>query len=109
MTVTKGGLLRVVAGKNRVGGLVDGDRLSGKGSLGTGKVNNLNHTQISRNTISKAEHNDISGDNFASRDLGLGSVTDDDGITGKHGLEGLSSLLGRTFLDNSDGGVDAEN
>ena len=108
LSVSKRNLLRIAFSLDNVDTLVDGDGFTSKGGFGASKVVCLNHTQIGRNTVSETEDNDITGDNQVGGDLGFSSVTDDDGITGKHSLQGLSSLFGGTFLNNSNGGVDTE-
>mmetsp|Transcript_14088 Transcript_14088/g.38770 ORF Transcript_14088/g.38770 Transcript_14088/m.38770 type:complete len:974 (+) Transcript_14088:288-3209(+) len=87
--------------------LVDWHGLTGEGGLGAGKVADLNHAKVGWDTVSQAEHDDVSWDDEVSGDLGLLPVTDDDGVGRKHGLEGLGGLLGGTLLDDSDGGVDS--
>jgi hypothetical protein len=85
---------------------VDGNGFSGKGGLGTCKVIRIKHTQIRWHTVTKIKDDDVTGNDQISCHFGVFSITDDNGITRKHSLQSLGSLLSRTFLNDSDGGID---
>jgi hypothetical protein len=58
LTVSKRDLLWVL-GVDLAGDFLDRGGLSGEGSLQTGKVGHLNHTNISRNAVTKVDNDDI--------------------------------------------------
>jgi hypothetical protein len=107
VTVSKGSRRRVVRCDD-VDSLVNGDRLSSQGSFGTGQLPDFDHAQIGGHTVTKRKNNDITGNNLGAWDPGFFSITDDDSITGKHRCQGFSGFFGRTFLDDTNGGVDTD-
>ena len=87
---------------------VNGDRLSSESSLLTGKVGGRNDTHIARNLVSKAKHDDITGNDLIGGDHHLLSVALDTSITRKHVLQRFRSFLSGTLLIDSDAGVQTE-
>mmetsp|Transcript_14771 Transcript_14771/g.35634 ORF Transcript_14771/g.35634 Transcript_14771/m.35634 type:complete len:578 (-) Transcript_14771:202-1935(-) len=104
MTVTKRDGLWLIR-FNLVNSLINRNGFSGQSGLSTCQLNDFDHTKISGHTITKRKGDNITRDNLVGWNLSLSSVTDNNGIGRKHRLEGLSGLLGRTFLDDTNSGV----
>mmetsp|Transcript_3554 Transcript_3554/g.5369 ORF Transcript_3554/g.5369 Transcript_3554/m.5369 type:complete len:478 (-) Transcript_3554:239-1672(-) len=107
-TISKGNLFSIGSGGDVDGrdDLINGHSLSSKGGFSTSKVGGLNDTHIGRTTVSKREDDDISRDNVNGGDHNFPSTTNDTGVGGKHVLEGLCGLLGRSLLKDTNEGVD---
>ena len=56
-------------------------------------------------TVTGSQHDNIARNNLLSGNAGLLTVTDQNSITRKHSLQGLSGLLGRTFLNDTDDSI----
>jgi hypothetical protein len=67
-------------------------------SLRTGKVGHLNHTNISRNAVTKVDNDDITRYNLIGGDTLVLAIAADLGVAGKHGLQCVSCLLSGSFL-----------
>mmetsp|Transcript_25630 Transcript_25630/g.36134 ORF Transcript_25630/g.36134 Transcript_25630/m.36134 type:complete len:689 (+) Transcript_25630:1304-3370(+) len=89
--------------------LVNGDRFSSEGSLLTSKIGRVDDTHVARNLVSKAEQDEVARNKVNGREHLLLTATNDTSITGKHILEGFSSFFCRTFLNDTDPGVDSDN
>mmetsp|Transcript_10607 Transcript_10607/g.23551 ORF Transcript_10607/g.23551 Transcript_10607/m.23551 type:complete len:609 (-) Transcript_10607:3-1829(-) len=101
VSISKRDSLRVSTRFNGISGLVNGDSFTSQGSFKGRQVGYFQHAQISRDTVTQVKLHNISRNNIGSWNLDILSITNKQGITGKHTLQSLSSLFCRTFLDDS--------
>ena len=108
LAITEGNLSgsQALGNLNGLGNLVNGDGLSGEGSLLTGQVLGLEETKIAGDLVTKAKNDNVAGNDVDTGDHHLLAVTEDAGIRREHRLEGLGGLLGVALLVDTDVGVD---